>query len=453
MPCISKGDPKKQDVNSQVKRLITENLLKWRDEKRRKPLVLRGARQVGKTWAVTDFGRNHMEGSLHVVNLERRPDWHRVFEGNFVATRVLSELEILLNARITPGRDLLFFDEIQSCPGAITMLRYFYEEMPDLHVIAAGSLIEFALRDVSLPVGRVQFLTMYPMTLAEFLMARGLDSAAEIVTGVPVAQPEAIHQMLLAETRNYMFVGGMPECVSVYCESGKLRDAFEVQSELVDAFRQDFSKYAPHSDKNCLNAVFSSIARNVGRQIKYTSLAESCSIPTVKKDFELLRRAQLVHRVPSASAAGLPLGVSAHAHRFKALMVDIGLMQHLCGMPAEREIGRRNILDIHEGSLAEQFVGQELVAGGQEELYYWSREAKSSSAEVDFLVVRGGSIHPVEVKSGSAGKLRSLLLFMKTYPQCPHGYVLSGAGLSEDHVHRLRFLPLYFAYSLARRQP
>ena len=153
-----------------LRRFIIDKLLAWKGQKRRKPLILRGARQVGKTWSVLDFGRKHFAGAVHVVDLEKRPDWHRVFEGDLVVKRLLSELEILLGARIEPGRDLLFLDEIQSCERAIMALRYFYEECPELHVIAAGSLLEFAMGELSFPVGRVQFLGMTPMSFPEYLL-------------------------------------------------------------------------------------------------------------------------------------------------------------------------------------------------------------------------------------------------------------------------------------------
>ncbi|MBI3923784.1 MAG: AAA family ATPase, partial [Armatimonadetes bacterium] len=196
-----------------MKRFITDKLITWKKQTRRKPLVLRGARQVGKTWSVKEFGEEQFGGNVHVVDLEQRPDWHRVFEGNLVASRLLSELEILLNRRIVPGQDLLFLDEVQSCPRALMALRYFYEERPELHVIAAGSLLEFAMRDISFPVGRVQFLEMHPMCFAEFLLATGKELAVDIVLSSPCNQPESVHIMLLRELRHYLFVGGMPECV------------------------------------------------------------------------------------------------------------------------------------------------------------------------------------------------------------------------------------------------
>ena len=433
-----------------MKRFVTDELVRWKNQSRRKPLVLRGARQVGKTWSVLDFGKSHFEGRVHHVDLEKRPDWHRVFDENLTASRILSELELLLNRRIVPGKDLLFLDEIQSAPRALMALRYLYEECPELHVIAAGSLLEFAMGEISFPVGRVQFLTMYPMSFAEFLLATGKDLAAEVVLAKPCKQPASVHDMLLGDVRSYLFVGGMPECVLAFADAGRVGEAFEVQAELANSYRHDFSKYAPYSDRRCLEAVFVSVARNVGRQIKYARLAEGFANGTIKKAFDLLCLAQVVRRVPSAAPSGLPLGASASQKKFKALLVDIGLMQHLCGMPVPVEYAKTNLLDVYHGAMAEQFVGQELLAGGQEGLYYWSRETKSSTAEVDFLAVAGGRICPIEVKSGPSGRLRSLHLLLNTYPNCPQGYIFSAAPYAELPEGKLVFVPLYYAGSVGR---
>lgn len=432
-----------------MRRFTTDKLVTWRDHCRRKPLIIRGARQVGKTWAVRDFGQHHLPGTVHVIDLEKRPDWHRVFEPDLDAKRILRELEVLVNARIVPGRDLLFLDEIQSCPRAIMALRYFHEECPDLHVIAAGSLLEFAMKDIAFPVGRVQFVTLSPMTFAEFLLATGKDVAAEVVLSPPGPQPESVHVMLLDELRRYLFIGGMPEAVRAYVESGSMQEAFAVHAELADAYRQDFGKYAPRADKRCLNDVFTSLARNAGRQIKYSNLAEGYTNPTIRKAFELLCLAQVARKVPSAVPGGLPLGASSSGRNFKALMVDIGLMQFLCGMPVDVEYARADLLDIYEGAMAEQFVGQELIATGQD-LYYWSRQARGSSAEVDYLIAVKDRIHPIEVKSGAAGRLRSLHMLLQDYPDCGPGYVFSSAPYSELPDQRLVFLPLYYAYSAGR---
>lgn len=432
-----------------MKRFIMENLLKWKNQRRRKPLILRGARQVGKTWAVINFGDQYFEGRIHVVNLEKRPDWHRVFEKNFDIRRILSELEILLNTRIIPGKDLLFLDEIQSCPKAITALRYFHEEMPELHVIGAGSLLEFAMRDIPFPIGRAQFLNLHPMNFAEFLLALGKEREAEIILSTPCKLSESVHNLLLEDLRNYMFIGGMPECVQTYVETGNIMESLKVHENLVSSFREDFPKYAPYSDKRCLNTVFSSIARSVGQQIKYSRLSDDFTNPTIKKAFDLLCLARVVHRIPSANPSGFPLGASVSSRRFKALMVDIGLMQSLCGMALDMEYSQIDLLKIYKGALAEQYVGQEFVSAGQEDLYYWDREAKSSNAEVDFLLQKKNRIYPVEVKSGVSGRLKSLHLFLKTYPHVICGYIFSCAPYAEIPENKMIFLPLYYAYFCA----
>jgi predicted AAA+ superfamily ATPase len=432
-----------------MERLITQKLLAWKNQTNRKPLIVRGARQVGKTFSVIDFGKRYFEGTVHIIDLEKHHDWHQMFENNLVTKRILSELEILLNNRINPGKDLLFIDEIQSCPRALMALRYFYEELPELHIIAAGSLLEFAAKDISFPVGRIQFMNMYPMSFVEFLQATGKNLAANIILSPYARQSDTVHAMLLDELRRFMFIGGMPECVKTYIETTKIRDVFDLQANLVHTFRQDFSKYAPYADKACLNSVFSSVAKSVGQQIKYARLAEGFANPTIKKAFDLLCMAQVIRKVRSTSPAGLPFGAYASESKFKALMLDIGLLRHLYGMPVDVEYTKNDLLAIYQGAMAEQFVGQELIAAGQDELYYWSREAKSSSAEVDFLTAQQGKIYPVEIKSGASGRLKSLHLLLTTYPNCPYGYVLSSAPYAELPKQKLVFLPLYYTCGIA----
>lgn len=429
-----------------MRRLIDNALKHWKDAKRRKPLIVRGARQVGKTYSIKAFGEKHFD-NLALVDLEKNPTWHSIFEGDLDSRKIIAELEIVLNARIIPGQTLLFMDEIQSCPRAIVALRYLYEDRPELHVVAAGSLLEFALSDISFPVGRIRFFDMHPMSFAEYLLAIGRDEMADLVLAPPTRQPDTVHDLLLGELRRYFFVGGMPESVSAYAETGSLKESFAVHGEISEAYRQDFSKYAPRVSQQCLDSVFMSTARSVGKQIRYSHLAEGFSIPTIKKSFELLCRAKVLRKVSAASPDGIPLGASASSKIFKATMVDIGLMQHLCGVPVDIEYSKSNLLSIYEGAMADQFVGQEMVLTQGPDLHYWSRRAKSSSAEVDYLMVRQGKIIPVEVKSSTAGRLRSMHLLLKSFPDCPRGYVFSGNPFSELPEQKLIFIPLYHAYS------
>uniref|UniRef100_UPI004055C4C5 ATP-binding protein n=1 Tax=Candidatus Electrothrix sp. TaxID=2170559 RepID=UPI004055C4C5 len=274
-------------LENALKRLIENKLLDWKNSTRRKPLILRGARQIGKTWSIKEFGDRYYKNTV-TVDFEKERDLHSFFEKSLDPLMITQSIEIIKRTTIEPGRTLLFFDEIQSCPRAITALRYFYEEMKEIHVIAAGSLLEFALSEISFPVGRVQFLNMYPMTFTEYLMATENETALEIVESEPKELPEQIHDALLNELRTYFLVGGMPESIKVFLESSSMTNSFDVHKELISTFQDDFSKYAPYADKHCLNDVFKNVARTIGSQIKYTHLSDSFSSPTIKKAFETL---------------------------------------------------------------------------------------------------------------------------------------------------------------------
>lgn len=431
-----------------MRRFIDKELRHWKDSKRRKPLILRGARQVGKTYSLKEFGKNFFE-NMAVADLERNPAWHRVFEGDLSAKRICADLEILLKQKITPGKTLLFIDEIQACPRAITALRYFFEEMPELHVVAAGSLLEFALKNISFPVGRIQFLQLYPLCFAEYLEAAGNAEAAAAVLGPAMQVSQTVHDYLCEELRQYFFTGGMPESVQTYIRSGSLHEAFEVQKEIIEAYRMDFAKYTPQVDRYCLDGVFTALARSVGQQIKYSRLGEGFSNPTLKKSFDLLCLANVVRKVSSVNPEGLPLGASLSSKIFKALMVDIGLMQYLSGMSVDIEYAKSDLLNIYRGAMAEQFVGQEMTVAGKGDLYYWNRQAKSSSAEIDYLAVINGRIHPVEVKSGASGSLKSLHLFLDMYKNSGRGMVFSIRPYADLPEKNITFIPLYFAFSSA----
>ncbi len=428
-----------------MKRHIERNLLAWKDKKRRKPLILRGARQVGKTYCLKKFGREQFTNLVY-IDLERHPDWHGIFNGDLSAKKICLELEIVSGQKIVPDKSLLFIDEIQSCPKAIMALRYFYEDMPELHVTAAGSLLEFALNDISFPVGRIQFLHLGPLTFQEYLIAAGHKQAAEILTEPPRRLAGTIHDFLSSELKKYFFIGGMPECTKTFIETGSMREAFEIQEEIYETYSLDFAKYKPRVDKLCLHQVLVAVAKSVGRQIKYSHLTDGFSNPTIKKAFDLLCLADLIYKVSSADPSGLPLQASSSEKIFKAVLVDIGLMRYLNRMPMESEYLKTDLLHIYRGAMAEQFIGQELLAAaGGSPLYYWSRKVKSSTAEVDYLHVINSKIYPVEVKSGSSGRLKSLHLCLANYKNCPKGLVFSDRPYQVLPDQNLVFLPLYYA--------
>lgn len=431
-----------------MKRLAEKQLLEWKDSQRRKPLIIRGARQVGKTWLVENFLAPHFE-SFVKIDLEKRRDLHSYFAGNLDPKNILAYLE-LEAGRILPGRTLLFFDEIQACPRAIMALRYFYEQMPELHVLAAGSLLEFAFGEISIPVGRVQYLPVYPMTFYEYLLAWDKETMAEHTLAQPNTVDPTIQKTILQELRNYFFVGGMPECVKTFRDSASLVETFAVQSEILDSYRDDFSKYQPRIDTACLDAVFLGVARSIGEQLKYTHLNERHSGQMNHKAFDLLARARVIHKIPTCDPSGLPLGATANPKKFKAALLDIGLLQRLCQVPVELELKQENLLAMYRGRLAEQFVAQELLAYRGPELFYWVREARGSNAEVDYLVAREGKIYPIEVKSGTGGSLKSLHLMLDKYPNCPQGLVLYSGPYKELPDQKLTFLPLYGTAALGK---
>jgi predicted AAA+ superfamily ATPase len=428
-------------------RNILQDLLKWKDSPRRKPLVVRGARQVGKTWAVEHFAASSFE-SVVKLDFEKRPDFGTLFAGDLGAKGLVEQMEIVCGRKITPGRTLLFFDEIQACPRALMALRYFAEELPGLHVVASGSLLEFAMREIPVPVGRVSYLQMHPMTFAEYLRAVGNERGAEFVSAPPAAASKAVHEALLAEVRRYCFTGGLPECVAAAAGGALLADVFAIQDDLVAAYRDDFAKYAGRADRTCLDLVMRQAARSAGEQIIYTKLAEGFAGQTVRHAFDLLCMARIIRKIPVVSLAGVPLGASANERKFKAAFLDVGLMQRLCGVSVEAAVPERDLLALYRGKLAEQFVAQELLAAHGREVYYWARDARGSEAEVDYAVEVDGKVFPVEVKSGAGGSLKSLHLALREFPECPAGIVLYSGEYAERPEARLRFVPLYYAGNL-----
>ena len=332
-----------------MKRNITKNLVEWQKKANRKPLLIRGARQTGKTYSIVEFGKAYFKGNVHIFNFEKNPEIHSIFEQNLDSLRILTDLELILNKHIESGIDLLFFDEIQECPKAIMALRYFYEQIPNLHVIAAGSLLEFALQDISFPVGRLQMLHMQPMTFEEFLIANDKELLAEKIRQPNIQLSASILELLNNELYAYFIIGGMPECIKIFIETGSLLDSINIQTDLIATFRQDFSKYAGHSDKRCLNSVLSSVAIRIGEQIKYSQLAENYSNPTIKKAFDLLETARLFTKVRAATPGGIPLGASATEKKFKTVFLDIGLLSNLNGFYSDKKVSKQTLIAAFRG--------------------------------------------------------------------------------------------------------
>lgn len=383
------------------------------------------------------------------IDFEKRRDLYSLFEGNLDPKGIINSLEIIFG-RILPGETLVFFDEIQACPRAIMALRYFYEEYPELHIIAAGSLLEFAFSEISVPVGRLSYLYLYPLTFYEYLLAVNKNEMAEEVLLPGKVANEFIQHTVLNELKSYFLVGGMPAAVNIWIETRSIAAVFEVQNEILTSFRDDFSKYKPGIDIHCLDAVFKQTASGAGEQIIYTKLDPLFSGQTNRKAVELLEKARIVSKICASSPAGLPLYANTNEKKFKCFFLDIGLMQRLSGLQVPENYFQSNLSGVYRGKLAEQFVAQELIAVSRNEVYYWSREAKSSTAEVDFLITAGEEIIPIEVKSGKGGQLKSLHLLLKEYPHIKKGIVLYDGVYKELTEQKLCFMPFYFVSSLVK---
>ena len=398
-----------------MKREIIQLFIEWKNRKNRKPLIVRVARQVGKTYAINEFANQQFANSV-AINLEESPELKSIFKTNN-PKHIVQELSILKNTDITPGQTLLFIDEIQSCPEAIVCLRYFFEQMPQLHIIAAGSLLDHTLNEIqlSMPVGRVEFCYMYPMCFKEYLWAISESKLADYIETFAFDEPfsEAIHQKLLDIMRYYIFIGGMPEAVKSFVENQKLIDIERVQNSILTSLQYDFAKYGSKSQQRYLTSVLNYVAQNTGKKIKYVNIDNEVRSINLKEAFYKLEMSKVISLVKYTASSGIPLTTHLNPDIFKAFFLDIGLANHLCKIQL---IDPLKILTINEGALAEQFACQELLtletSFDEPKLYYWVREEKNANAEIDFIFQHNNLVYPIEVKAGKTGTLKSMHVYL-----------------------------------------
>ena len=405
-------------MNKYFKRKIDIELEFWASSKDRKPLLLRGARQVGKTSAVKHLGEKFKY--FVEVDFNERHDVHYLFQGSYSPQEICQMLSVLLRIPIVAGETLLFFDEIQAYPPAINRLRYFYEKFPELHLVAAGSLLEFALETLpSYGVGRIRSIFMYPFSFEEFLWATGNEPLALMINASlpdnPMPMP--IHEQALRLLRVFMVIGGMPAVVSRYCEDGNLLECQNILSELVLSFRDDFAKYRNRVPSSRIDATFRSIAEQGLGKFVYNRVDTEASTAQVKIALETLILAGLVYPVTHSSANGIPLGAEINEKYRRMILLDTGLLQRILNLEISDILSSDDIQVVNRGAIAETFVGTELVKSAScystYPLYCWHREKSGSNAEVDYVVQLGTRIFPIEVKSGSKGSMQSMRLFLE----------------------------------------
>ncbi len=402
-----------------MKRKQEADLLRWFDHPHRKPLVIRGARQVGKSTLIRNFCEE--KGlKLIEINFEEDTSLKQLFSSND-PQKIISTLETIRNVRIDIAHSLLFLDEIQAQVEVIASLRYFYEKMPQLAVIAAGSLLEFALEDTpfSVPVGRIEYLFMGPLTFEEFLEGMDEKHMLTYLENFTLTDhiPEAIHNRALELVRTYMLLGGMPEVVEMYRTTGSLLEADKVKYSILNTYRDDFAKYMGKFELSLLQTVFDRLGTTVGKKIRYVDLLPAKRSTISDRILNLFVSARIFYRVAHSGSNALPLKAEIKTNYSKGLFLDVGLFLALSGLSIGEMATTENLFFSNSGALAEQYIGQHLLYSQpgykQPELYCWSREKAQSNAELDYVMQLSNQVMPVEVKAGKTGTLRSLHLFME----------------------------------------
>lgn len=402
-----------------MKRLIFPKLQAWLDDGRRKPLILRGARQVGKTWLVRALARERGLALLE-VNFERDPTMAGVFQASD-PMRIFNDLALLRDHRAAPADSLLFLDEIQSAPEVLARLRWFAEELPGLPVVAAGSLLEFALADFasSMPVGRIGYAYVEPLGFPEYLEAHGQQPLLERL-GVwrPGAElSAAVHEKAIEWFDRYTMTGGMPAVVAADAEGADAGTCRGIQCDLLYTYQDDFAKYAGRTDPRVLRQVLLSVVASLGSKFVYSSVGEGVKGQAARRCLEMLADARLCRLIPHTSANGLPLAAQQNERMRKAALLDVGIAHALWNTPALGQFPQwKSLAPEIRGGLAEQMAAQQLqlVSGGfnhEGRVFHWRREG-GRAGEIDYLLDLDGRILPVEVKSGSAGSMKSLHQFM-----------------------------------------
>ena len=436
-----------------MQRRLLKTLQKWQKNSDRLPILLRGARQVGKTYLIEHFGESYFE-SFVSINFEYQFEYRECFN-SLNPKDIINSIQAINRQKITPGKTLLFLDEIQECPKAIQAMRYFKEQMPELHVIGAGSLLEFVLNDANfrMPVGRVQYIYIKPLSFLEYLEASKHENLIEQLDEIKSIKslPDAIHNHALKLVKDYSIIGGMPAVTSSYLKKKDLLESQNLQSGLLSTYRNDFGKYSSKTNYKYLQLAYEKAPLLIGQHIKYSKIDPESRAKDLKQALENLQNAGLISPVYATSASGLPLNALVNKKKFKMLFLDIGLVNRTSKIDISTLMNADLDL-INRGMLAEQFVGQELLAYqdyfDEAQIHFWQREAKNSLAEVDYVIQFNTHIIPIEVKANKSGRLKSLHIFMKE-KQSTIGVRISSLPLSfEDNILSVPFYLIYKLKSL-----
>lgn len=430
-----------------MKREIINNLIKWKEAENRKPLIIHGARQVGKTYIVKQFGKENYDNLIY-VNFETNQEFSNQISDSIDAKYIINKLELFYGEKIIQGKTLIFFDEIQANERALTSLKYFYEDAPEYHIIAAGSLLGIAInrKNYSFPVGKVQMINMYPLSFKEFLIAVGRENLIEEIQkhfDNNERMDRDIHELCLKLYRTYLVVGGMPEVVQTYLTEEKIIAAIDVQAEILESYERDMTKYADNSLSNKIISAFDSIPVQLAKdnqKFQYKVISKGGSSSIFGEAITWLKNSGIVNQVNKATAE-LPLEVHKDLTSFKLYMSDVGLFVNKAKYPLYQIDLSEQPTMISMGPLTEHYVANELRVNGYE-LYYWESNGK---AELDFMIQKNTDIVPIEVKTSIHTKSRSLDLYMKTYNP---NYAIRISEKNFGFENNIKSVPLYAVFCI-----
>jgi predicted AAA+ superfamily ATPase len=436
----------------EMKRALYRHLLEWKDSKKRKPLLLQGARQVGKTWLVNEFAKNEYKKYVY-LNFEQTPGLKTLFSGELSPEKIIESIGLYIGEKISREETLIFFDEIQASQQALTSLKYFYEQAPGYHIISAGSLLGVSIGKSSpFPVGKVNFMHLYPMSFFEFLSALNEDLLIEKISlnmnSEPI--PEILHEKLINLLKIYLFLGGMPEVVNDYIENKDIQSVRHIQNEILEAYKRDFSKYTDSRQALKTSEVWNSIPYQLAKEnkkFKYSDVRINTRAGTYEQTIEWLSKAGLVYPAKNITVPKLPLSGYVDYTKFKIYMPDTGLLAAMLNLSASLILEPLRLFSEYNGAFTENFVANELVASGSRELYYWTSK---NDAEVDFIIEKRNKLFPVEVKSGLSRHKKSLTVYNEKFnPELifrlsPKNFTRSGTFIN---------LPLYAVANLFNEEP
>ena len=436
-----------------MKRSITNRLILWKDDENRKPLLLSGVRQCGKTYVLKEFGENCFQDYAY-LNFESDDRLKAVFDYDFNVERILKELSFICSKRIEPGKTLLILDEIQECPRAITSLKYFCENMRDLHIICAGSLLGVALarKNISFPVGKVNRMKMYPMSFKEFLWACGADQVAGILEDWPTDRPipEVYSVQLSKLLKEYYSVGGMPEAVAEWTASHDIQKVETIQDEILLGYSDDFAKHAPLDQVEKIRWIWSSVPKQLAKdnnKFVFSHVKEGKRAAELEDALQWLRDAGLVIQLELVEKPEIPLASMSVSTYFKVYLSDVGLLRRMSGLSARTIMEEDSLFIRFKGALAENYAVNELTSSG-EAIYFWR---SGNTAEVDIVMESDGLIIPIEVKSADNTQAKSYRQFCKRYtPSIGFRLSMKNIGENECEGTRTISLPLWMLWNWSR---